>query len=102
MRMSDEVKFYAENSKYNSDTSEYDGDPLLVGNRMASVTDVGTTRSMELFGKFDQQAKVVRFIEPIDFTWSYLTIDGGKTHYVLQTDRKLLLNNSLIVGEVSE
>lgn len=102
MRMSDEVKFYAENSKYNPTTSEYDGDPLLVGKRMASVTDVGTTRSMELFGKFDQQAKVVRFIEPIDFTWSYVTINDGEEHYVLQADRKPLLNNSLIVGEVSE
>ena len=102
MRMSDEVKFYAENSKYNPTTSEYDDNPVLIGTRMASVTDVGTTRSMELFGKLDQQAKVVRFIEPIEFTWSYLTINDGKTHYGLQTDRKPLLNNSLIVGEISE
>ena len=100
MRLTNEVKFYNQTERhYNPNTSQYEGGEMLVDTVMANVTDVGTNRSVELFGKYDANSKVVRLIEPIDKVWSYLTIDDDSTRYVLQTTRQPLKNTTLIVGE---
>lgn len=102
MRLNSEVKFYDQTKQhYNPDTSQYEGGETLVATVMANVTDIGTNRSNELFGKLDANSKVVRMIEPVKFVWSYLTIDDDPTHYVQQTDRRPLKNATLIVGETN-
>ncbi|MFT8412296.1 MAG: hypothetical protein ABF743_10245 [Schleiferilactobacillus perolens] len=98
MRLDHEVTFWLDDDQYDPDTHQY-GDPKKVAFSVASVTDLGTNRSVELFGKYDQQAKVVRTVEPIGVKWSYLTVDDDPTRYVLQTTRVPLQNNTLIVGE---
>ena len=65
----------------------------------ASVTDMGTDKSVEMFGNYAQKAKVIRLSEPIAVDWSYLTIDDDVTHYALNTSRVPLQNATLIVGE---
>lgn len=102
MRLTNEVKFYDQTERrYNPNTSQYEGGETLVATVMANVTDIGTNRSNELFGKLDANSKVVRMVEPVKFVWSYLTIDDDSTHYVLQTDRRPLKNATLIVGETN-
>ena len=100
MRMDSKIRFYSESKrKYNPHTSKYEGGNELVATRYGNVTDVGTNRSVELFGKYDQQAKTVRFSEPVTVSWSYLTIDDGSVKYRLNTERRPLKGVSLIVGE---
>ncbi len=100
MRMDQKISFYSEKErKYNPHTSKYEGGPELVATRYGNVTDVGTSRSVELFGKYDQQAKTVRFSEPVTPSWSYLTIGDSPAKYRLRTERHPLKGVSLIVGE---
>lgn len=100
MRMDQKISFYSEKKReYNPHTSQYEGGVQLVATRYGNVTDVGTDRSAELFGKYDQRAKTVRYIEPVDVSWSYLTIDDSSTKYRLRTERRPLKGVSLIVGE---
>lgn len=94
------IKFYSESKrKYNPHTSNYEGTTELVATRYGNVTDIGTNRSVELFGKYDQQAKTIRFSEPVTVSWSYLTIDDSPVKYRLNTERHPLKGVSLIVGE---
>lgn len=100
MRMDSKISFYSESKRrYNPHTSKYEGGTELVANRYGNVTDVGTNRSVELFGKYDQQAKTIRFSEPVTVSWSYLTIDDNPVKYRLNTERRPLKGVSLIVGE---
>lgn len=84
---------------YNPDTGEYDEDKTSF-TRLANVTDVGTSRSMELFGDLDTSNKVLRFANGVKLAdWTYLTLPGSDTRYVKVTTRKPLKSNTLIVGE---
>ena len=100
MRMDTKIRFYSESKrKYNPHTSKYEGGTELVDTRYANVTDVGANRSVELFGKYDQRAKTIRFSKPITASWSYLTIGHSPVKYRLNTERRPLKSVSLIVGE---
>lgn len=102
MRFNNLVHFFSEaDRKYNPESGEYEGGIEEVATVSANVTDLGATRSVELFGKYDASSKVVRTVEPIKVAWSYLTIDDDEAKYALQTSRQPLKNASLIVGETS-
>ncbi|MGQ5376357.1 hypothetical protein [Lacticaseibacillus paracasei] len=98
MRLDHEVTFWLDDEEYNPKTHEY-GEPKEVASAAASVTDMGTDKSAQLFGNYAQKAKVIRLVEPITVNWSYLTIDDDATHYALNTSRDPLQNATLIVGE---
>lgn len=100
VRMTSKINFYSEaNRQYNPVTHKYEGDTPLVFSTFGNVTDIGVNRSVEVFGKYDQQAKVVRLQSPVTVSWAYLTIDDQPTKYRLQTSRAVLKGNTLIVGE---
>ena len=96
MRKTQTIKFYYQDENSYDPYSDEDTptEPKLVAKRYANVTDVGTNRLIELFGKLDQNAKVVRLDSPINEAWSYLTIE-----YRLETQRQPLKGTTLIVGE---
>lgn len=98
MRLDHEVIFWTDDEEYNPKTHQY-GEPKEVASAAASVTDMGTDKSVQLFGNYAQKAKVIRLAEPITVNWSYLTIDDDATHYVLNTARVPMQNATLIVGE---
>ena len=98
MRLDHEVTFWIDDEEYNPQTHQY-GDVKKVATAAASVTDMGTEKSAQLFGNYAQKAKVIRLTEPITANWSYLTIDDEATHYALNTARAPLQNATLIVGE---
>lgn len=84
---------------YNPDTGEYNEDKTTF-TRLANVTDVGTSRSMELFGDLDTSNQILRFANGVKLAdWTYLTLPGSDTRYVKVTTRKPLKSNTLIVGE---
>ncbi|WP_333603540.1 hypothetical protein [Lactobacillus acetotolerans] len=94
------INFYIDDDEYNPDTGEYGGgsdNPVLT--KMANVTDVGTDKTVQIFGNYKQKSKTIRFIQPINVKWDYLTIDESRVKYALQIDRKPLKNATLIVGE---
>lgn len=99
MRMDSKISFYSESKRrYNPHTSKYEGGTELVATRYGNVTDVGTVKSVQLFGDYKQNSLVIRLCAAPP-KWSYLTIDDGKQKYVLQTMRKPLKLFTLIVGE---
>lgn len=94
------VKFYDSTEKhYDPKQHGYVGGDKVVSTLQANVTDVGTVKSVQLFGDFKQNSLVVRLYTAPP-KWSYLTIDGNEKKYVLQTMRKPLKGYTLIVGEM--
>ena len=98
MRLDHEITFWMDDEEYNPKTHEYGGQKKVV-TAAASVTDMGTNKTVQLFGNYAQKAKVIRLADPITVNWSYLTIDDEATHYALNTARDPLQNATLIVGE---
>lgn len=101
MRYTDNVIFIkAQKSHYSPDLGEWTEQEPLKIDVLCNVTDLGTTRSKELFGDIKQEAKVIRTM-PL-FNWiefDYVEIDGKKYEEI--TNRKPLERNSLIVQEVN-
>ena len=94
------VYFYNKSArKYNPPTHQYDGDPKLIDSMVANVTDVGTNRSVQLFGNYNENSKVVRTVKEPPANWDYGMIDNHDPKLVLQTSRKPLKYFTLIVGE---
>lgn len=95
------IKFYYQDENSYDPYSDEDipTEPKLVAKRYANVTDVGTNLLVELFGKLNQNAKVVRLDSPVNELWSYLTIDDGSIKYRLEIQRQPLKGTTLIVGE---
>lgn len=101
MRYDTEVLFIknGEGSHYDPDFGEWIDDEPTITATNANVTDLGTNRSVALFGSIKQGAVVIRtqplFIIP---KWDDIEIDGKS--YQLTTARRPLDRNSLIVEEV--
>ena len=101
MRYDTEVLFIknGEGSHYDPDLGEWIEDEPTVTATDANVTDLGTNRSVALFGSIKQGAKVIRtqslFLIP---EWDTIEIDDKS--YQLTTTRQPLGRNSLIVEEV--
>lgn len=99
MRFDHIIKFYDKSERhYDPKTHGYVGGEKLVSALHGNVTDVGTVKSVQLFGDYKQNSLVIR-LYAVPPKWSYLTIDDGKQKYVLQTMRKPLKLFTLIVGE---
>lgn len=101
MRYDTEVLFIknGEGSHYDPDLGEWIDDEPTITATNANVTDLGTNRSVALFGNIKQGAVVIRtqplFIIP---EWDIVEIDGKS--YQLTTARQPLDRNSLIAEEV--
>ena len=95
MRFDTLVSFYSENQKhYDPSTHGY-----LLGSCMANVTDIGTNRAVQLFGKFDVNSLVIRVSELPYQNWAFITVGNSDTKYRLQTMRQTQKMTTLIVGE---
>ncbi|WP_088815448.1 MULTISPECIES: hypothetical protein [Listeria] len=97
MRFDTAVEFWEEDKKYNPATHEYGAD-RLIEKVFCNVTDVGTNRTKELFGSYNQNVKVVRIAGQRAPIFDYLMIDKKK--YELKTSRFPLKTSVLLVGEV--
>ena len=99
MRFDHVIKFFDKSERhYDPKTHGYVGGEKLVSVLHGNVTDVGTVKSVQLFGDYKQNSLVIRLYAAPP-KWSYLTIDDGTQKYVLQTMRKPLKLFTLIVGE---
>lgn len=101
MRFTDEIIFVkrSSDSKYDPDLGEWvEGKPERTRTE-TNVTDIGTDRSVTIFGSVEEGAKVIR-TQPLFSipTFDYIEIEG-KT-WQQKTARKPAYRNSLIVQEV--
>lgn len=101
MRYTDEITFVKESSEshYDPDLGEYvEGEPFKTVTS-ANVTDLGTERSVKLFGDIRQGALVIRTM-PLFALPEFDHVEiSGKT-YKETTVRNPIGRNSLIVQEV--
>ena len=97
MRFDTLVDFISEGQKRYIPGQGYSKGTELVTSRMANVTDLGTTRSIQLFGNVDTSRKVIRLMVPVGTNWSYCKIGDKKYKQVTVVDA--LKGHSVIVGE---
>lgn len=97
MRFDTLVDFISEGKKRYIPEQGYSTGTELVTSRMANVTDLGTNRSVQLFGDVDTNRKVIRLMVPVGTNWSYCKIGGKKYRQVTATN--VLKGHSMIVGE---
>lgn len=101
MRYDTEILFIKDGagSHYDPDLGEWIDDEPIVTATTANVTDLGTDRSVVLFGSIKQGAKVIR-TQPLFLIPEWDTIEIAGRSYQLTTARQPLDRNSLIVEEV--
>ena len=101
MRYDTKVLFIknGEGSHYDPDFGEWIEDEPTVTATDANVTDLGTDRSVALFGSIKQGAVVIR-TQPSFIIPKWDTIEISDKSYQLTTTRQPLDRNSLIVEEV--
>lgn len=101
MRYDTEVLFIknGEGSHYDPDPGVWIEDEPTVTATDANVTDLGTNRSVALFGSVKQGAVVIR-TQPLFIIPKWDTVEIGGKSYQLTTVRQPLDRNSLIVEEV--
>ena len=102
MRFDKQITFYLKgNDKYNTKTGKHESQLKEVATLWGNVTENTTDRNMEIFGKYDKQAKIIRLSGNIDFNWSCLTIGLSKTQYTMLHKLHSLKTNSILVGETN-
>lgn len=101
MRYTDEITFVKDSkeSKYDPDLGEWvDGEAKRTGT-VANVTDLGTERSVKVFGDVREGAKVIRTMPLFDVPeWDQIEIDNNI--YKLTTERIPSNRTSIVVEEV--
>lgn len=101
MRYTDEVIFIQESadSHYDPDSGEWMDDEPQRTLTLANVTDLGTDRSVKIFGDIRQGAKVIRTMPLFDVPeWDQIEIDNNI--YKLTTERIPSNRTSIVVEEV--
>lgn len=89
---------YEVEGKRNPETGEYDEPTKTETKQRANVTDLGTDRSVKLFGSILEGAKVVRLLRPFNKPWDYVLIDG--VPYEITKHRDARLRDGFICREV--
>lgn len=102
MRYLDDIKFVKESkdNHYDPDLGEWvESEPVIV-ETSGNVTDIGTDKSVEIFGDIKQGAKVLRTM-PLFVIPEYDYILFGNKRWELTTWRNPSDRNTFVLQEVS-
>jgi len=98
MTYADRVVFVKEdNGKYDPVSGEHDPPDIKETGQYANVTDLGTDRSVALFGSVKEGSKVIRLLKQHKEQWDHVMIDG--TAYNFVTERRSRRRHTIIVKE---
>ncbi|WP_313631364.1 hypothetical protein [Enterococcus devriesei] len=102
MRYPDEITFVKESSEshYDPDLGEWIENEPNRKDALVNVTDLGTERSVKIFGDIRQGAKVIRTM-PLFVLPEFDYIEIGEKNYKETTARNPSGRDSLIVQEVT-
>lgn len=101
MRLINEITFVktSAETRYDPDLGEWiEAEPIKT-TTLANVTDLGTERSVKIFGDIEQGAKVIR-TAPLFVLPKFDYIEFGGKRWKLVTHRAPSMRNTLIVKEV--
>lgn len=84
--------------EYDPLKGEWVGGATVATPKMANVTDLGSERSVTIFGNIMENAKVIRFLNRQTDAFDTIRIDD--VHYSLIKDLNLRRKQTLIVKEV--
>ena len=98
MRYDTKITFYRDETKYNPKTSKREH-VKKSWSRFANVTDLGTSKQVELLGGIKEGTKVVRLPSNNLPQWDFLTIEDNSIHYRFDSSVKVLKGFAMIVGK---
>ncbi|MGX7202390.1 hypothetical protein BCR22_07375 [Enterococcus plantarum] len=99
MRYNTKVTFVTEkNGYYDPEIGEHIEPSKTEKTKRVNMTDLGTDRSVKIFGEIDESAKVIRLLRPYNKKWDYVMIDNRR--FELVTKRSLPQKNTFILKEV--
>ena len=101
MRYNTKVTFVTEkNGYYDPEIGEHIEPSKIEKTKRVNMTDLGTDRSVKLFGEIVEGAMVIRLLRPYKEKWDYVMIDNQR--FKLVTKRSLPQKNTFILKEVAK
>lgn len=98
MRYDTKITFYRDKTKYNPKTSKRDHIQKS-RSRFANVTDLSTSKQVELLGGIKEGTKTVRLPSNELLQWDFLTIEGDSSYYRFNSSVEVLKGFAMIVGK---
>ncbi|TLQ21729.1 hypothetical protein [Lactobacillus helveticus] len=98
MRYDTKITFYRDETKYNPKNSKREHIQKS-WSIFANVTDLSTSKQVELLGGIKEGTKTVRLPFNNLPQWDFLTIEDNSIHYRFNSSIKVLKGFAMIVGK---
>lgn len=99
MRYDTKVTFWSEGTdKYNPITHKHEIKAKKVASEYCNVTDLGTSKQVELLGALKEGSKTIRMVALPKFKYDYITVEKDSYKYRFRSSLNVLKGYAIIVG----